>query len=136
MAAHNELGKTGELIAARYLLSLGYTILATDYRVGRKDIDIVAAKDGMTVFVEVKTRATDKFGNPEEAVTDAKIRNLIFAANKYIWQHNIYGQVRFDVISVVGTSEPYRITHFTDAFNPHSLRYGRRSNGGSYSRRY
>lgn len=133
MSSHNELGKTGELIAARHLIGLGYVILASDYRVGHRDIDIVAAKDGTTVFVEVKTRATDKFGNPEEAVTDVKMRNIVYAANKYIWQHNVRGPVRFDVISVVGTSEPYRIKHFLDAFNPYSLQYSHRSQSKSYT---
>ena len=136
MASHNDLGKTGELIAARHLIGLGYTILATDYRAGHRDIDIIAAKDGTTVFVEVKTRATDKFGNPEEAITNAKIRNLIYVANRYIWQHHIRGPVRFDVISVVGTSEPFKITHFPDAFNPYSLQYFSHFQHNSYTKKF
>ena len=123
MAQHNELGKRGEQAAARYLLMHGYTLLAHDWRLGHKDLDLVVQKDGVTVFVEVKTRATDDFGAPEEAVDHEKICNIISAAQAYVRRNNIIGPVRFDVISVVGTQEPYSITHFTDAFNSHSQQW-------------
>ena len=121
MAQHNELGKKGEHVAARHLLQSGYSIRHTDYRVGHKDIDIVAFKDGTTVFVEVKSRSSDLFGEPEEAVDNAKIRNLISAANAYIARHKVSGKVRFDVITVVGTEEPYKVIHFENAFDPLSV---------------
>lgn len=121
MAQHNELGKIGEQIAARYLYQQGYTMLEKDYRVGHKDIDIIACKDGVVVFVEVKTRSSDRFGSPEEAVDKTKVRNLLSAANAYIRRKHITSPVRFDVIGVVGTEEPFQITHFAGAFNPLSL---------------
>lgn len=125
MAQHNELGKLGEQIAARYLLTHGYTLLAHDWHFGHKDLDLVVQKDGVTVFVEVKTRSTGDFGSPEEAVDHQKIRNIISAAQSYVRRNNIIGPIRFDVIAVVGTQEPYTITHFTDAFNPHSQQWWR-----------
>lgn len=121
MAFHNELGKLGERLAARHLLLNGYHILATDWHFGHKDIDIVCTKDGVTVFVEVKTRATDLFGSPEEAVDSRKMRNLVSAAQVYMSRNDVYGPVRFDIIAVVGSAEPFQITHFPDAFNPYSL---------------
>lgn len=121
MALHNDLGKLGELVAARHLIMQGYSILSRDYRVGHKDIDIVASKDGTVVFVEVKTRQSNNFGEPEEAVTDEKIRNLISAANAYVQRYNVIGPIRFDVISLVGTEEPFEIKHIEGAFDPLSL---------------
>ncbi len=121
MAKHNELGRLGEKIAARHLLLDGYSVLASDWHFGHKDLDLVCAKDGITVFVEVKTRASDAFGDPEEAVDDTKMRNLVSAANSYIRRNKVLGPVRFDVVSVVGTEEPFKVTHTPDAFNPYSF---------------
>lgn len=121
MARHNELGHIGEKVAARFLMLQGYTIKAVDWHFGHKDLDLVAAKDGVTVFVEVKTRSTEAFGTPEEAVDNKKIRNLISAANVYIRRFGIVGPVRFDVISVVGECEPFKVTHFPNAFDSQSL---------------
>ncbi len=121
MAKHNELGRLGEQVAARHLLLSGYSILASDWHYGHKDIDLVCMKDGITVFVEVKTRTADIFGMPEAAVDHRKMRNLVSAAGRYVRLHGVSGPVRFDVISVVGTAEPFTITHIPDAFNPYSL---------------
>ncbi len=121
MAKHNDLGRLGEQVAARHLLLSGYSILASDWHYGHKDIDLVCMKDGITVFVEVKTRAADTFGVPEAAVDRRKMRNLVSAAGRYVRLHRVSGPVRFDVISVVGTEEPFTITHIPDAFNPYSL---------------
>lgn len=72
MAAHNELGKEGELLAANHLQSEGYVIRHRNWRCGHKELDIVAEKDGTLVFVEVKTRKDVLFGLPEDAVTNGK----------------------------------------------------------------
>ena len=122
MARHNEIGRIGEMVAARYPIQQGYSLLETDYRVGHKDIDIVAFKDGVTVFVEVKTRSSDRFGAPEEAVDDEKIRFLLSAANAYIRRKGVMGPIRFDVIAVVGAEEPFSITHFTNIVNELGVR--------------
>ena len=76
MAAHNELGKEGELLAANHLQSEGYVIRHRNWRCGHKELDIVAEKDGTLVFVEVKTRKDVLFGLPEDAVTNGKIRQF------------------------------------------------------------
>ena len=118
MAKHNELGKEGETEAAEYLISKGYTIRHRNWRSGKRELDIVAQKDGELVIVEVKTRRSDEFGRPEEAITDRKIRNIIISTDAYIQRFEIDLPVRFDVITVTGTEPPFQIEHIEDAFLP------------------
>ena len=118
MAKHNELGKEGETEAAEYLISKGYTIRHRNWRSGKRELDIVAQKDGELVIVEVKTRRSDEFGRPEEAITDRKIRNIIISTDAYIQRSEIDLPVRFDVITVTGTEPPFQIEHIEDAFLP------------------
>ena len=116
MAVHNELGTWGEEVAAQYLTKKGYTIVERDWKSGHRDIDIIALKDDIVVFVEVKTRRNNYFGEPEDAVDFMKLRNLRTAINHYIKYKNIGQEIRFDVISVIGTPEEGtpEINHFED----------------------
>ncbi len=121
MAAHNDLGKWGEDMAEAYLVEKGYTICARDWHHGRRDVDIIAYTPDMLtiVFVEVKTRQTDEVMEPTEAVDRRKIRNIGYCADAYIKQFNLDMEVRFDIISIVGTSEAdMKLQHIEDAFNP------------------
>ena len=121
MAEYNDLGKWGEAEASRYLESKGYAILDRDWRFGKRDLDIVAlSEDACTmVVVEVKTRASDDMRAPEEAVDIRKMRNLAVAANAYVKGHAVAQELRFDIISIVGSpSKIERIDHLVDAFNP------------------
>ena len=116
MAAHNELGQWGEDLAAAYLQGKGYQIVERDWKSGRRDIDIIARNEaGTIVFVEVKTRRSRVFGEPEESIDFRKLQSLQLAINHYIKSHRINGKVRFDIISIVGTigSEP-DINHIKD----------------------
>ncbi|MBQ9525225.1 MAG: YraN family protein [Bacteroidaceae bacterium] len=115
MAAHNEFGIEGEDKAANYLIREGYTILDRNWKSGHKELDIVAEKDGILVVVEVKTRTSSKYGNPEDAVTPKKIRNTVLAADAYIRFNRIDLPVRFDIISVLSSSGDV-INHIEDAF--------------------
>ena len=116
MAQHNLLGKKGEMLASRYLLDKGYAVLHYNWRSGHKEIDIIAKQRNVLVFVEVKSRASERYGNASEAVDDEKIERLLSAANAYIQMYRIDLEYRFDVITVVGSGEPYRIEHIEDAF--------------------
>ena len=121
MAQHNELGKWGEEQAVAFLHQKGYTIRECDWKQGSRDIDIIAlTPDGITcVFVEVKTRRDDEVTLPSEAVNLKKMRNIGFAADAYVKLHHIQEELRFDIISVVGTSDTtMQIEHLVDAFNP------------------
>ena len=120
MARHNELGKWGEQYAADYLQSIGYDIIERDWRIGHRDIDIIARTgDGTTVvFVEVKTRTSDVVTKPDDAVDIKKIRNIGYAANNYIKTKGI-DEVRFDIISIIGNNkENAQLEHIIEAFNP------------------
>lgn len=116
MAQHNLLGNKGEMLAARYLLDKGYAVHHYNWRSGHKEIDIIAQYRDTLVFVEVKSRSTELYGNATDAVTDDKIRCLISAAQAYLLKNRIDLKFRFDIITVVGGSEPYRIEHIEDAF--------------------
>ena len=116
MAAHNELGKWGEDLAVAFLQGQGYTIIERDWKSGRRDIDIIAKDETDTiVFVEVKTRRNRLFGEPEEAIDYRKMQSLQQAINHYIKFRRLNGNVRFDIISIVGTigTEP-EINHIKD----------------------
>ena len=121
MARHNELGKWGEQYAADYLQSIGYDIIERDWRIGHRDIDIIARTgDGTTVvFVEVKTRTSDVVTKPDDSVDIKKIRNIGYAANNYIKTKGIVDEVRFDIISIIGNNkENAQLEHIIEAFNP------------------
>ena len=117
MAAHNELGKWGEQAAIDYLLQRGYDILERDWKSGHRDLDIIAMDGDTLVFVEVKTRSNRDYMDPVEAVGYQKIRNLQQAANHYVKYRHADCDIRFDIISVVGSegAEP-EIDHLKDAF--------------------
>lgn len=121
MAEHNDLGKWGEDEAALYYEDRGYEILERDWKVGKRDIDLIALtedKDTL-VFVEVKTRQNNDLQEPEEAVDVKKMRNLAIAADAYVKLHGLDMDVRFDIISVIGKCSCVEsIECFEDAFNP------------------
>ena len=116
MARHNLLGNKGEMLASRYLLDKGYAILHYNWRSGHKEIDIIAKERDTLVFVEVKSRSSEQFGNASDAVDDRKIEYLLRAAEAYVIRNRIDLKYRFDIVTVIGDSEPYRIEHIRDAF--------------------
>lgn len=108
MAAHNELGKWGEQVAADYLEAKGWRILHRDWKFDHKDLDIVCIdnKTNMIVFVEVKTRSTDLWGEPSDAIDLKKKNNIINAATAYLREYRLFGRTwRYDCISIVGSPE-------------------------------
>ena len=115
MAQHNELGKWGEDVAADFLVGKGFRIVERNWKVGRKEIDIIAMKDRLLLFVEVKTRGTNAFGDPYEAVDWKKRNTLITAMRQYIGINRVASDVRFDSLSVVGSPESYSVQWLEDA---------------------
>ena len=119
MARHNDLGKWGEGVAADYLEQQGYSILERGWRSGHKDIDLIAFKQGILVFVEVKTRKNNAYIQPQQAVDRHKIKLLMTAANRYICNNNIDAEIRFDIVAITGTDySNYKIEHIEQAFLP------------------
>ena len=119
MAEHNDLGKMGEVLAVNYLIGKGYEILERNWRNKHKEIDIVAKDCGTLVIVEVKTRQSDGFGEPDMAVTRQKQKCLVYAANAYVFSKRLDLDIRFDIISIVFNQGNPIIDHIEDAFLPH-----------------
>jgi len=117
MTEHINKGKEGEKIALNYLKKQDYVILNCNWRFQHLEIDIIAQKGQLLVIVEVKTRNSADFGEPETFVDKKKQKNLIKAAHEYIIQHNWPFEVRFDIISVIGNQNTEQIHHIEDAFS-------------------
>jgi putative endonuclease len=117
MLKHTEIGTKGELLAANFLKNKGYVILETNWRTGKKEIDIIAENSDSIVFVEVKTRSNFDFGFPEEAVTEHKKKLLKMAAEAYYEEKLPQKNPRFDIISILQKgSATQEIIHLIDAF--------------------
>ena len=84
-----ELGRRGEQIASRFLVSKGYKIIDKNYHAREGEIDIIASYFNMLVFVEVKTRSSNQFGTGEESVSDQKLDKLVMTAQKYLQVNNL-----------------------------------------------
>ncbi len=116
MAEHYKLGKKGEELATAYLLKKGYEIVMLNYHFQKAEVDIIAQKQDILVAVEVKTRSSTYFGNPQDFVSKKKIQLLVKAMNEFVTQRNLDVEVRFDIVSIVKDANTYKIEHFEDAF--------------------
>ncbi|MCK9423320.1 MAG: YraN family protein [Bacteroidales bacterium] len=113
---HIKLGKIGEEIAVGHLLAKGYRILDRNWRWGHHEIDIIAQDQNVIVIVEVKTRRSNHVAEPETAVTRKKQKILVYAANAYTRYHQLYGDVRFDIVAILLNPGQIMVNHITDAF--------------------
>jgi putative endonuclease len=115
------LGARGEKAAAKYLRRQGYKVLLKNFRSGKTEVDIVARDKDWLVFVEVKTRETEQFGAPSEAVDRDKQRNLSKAALDYLRMlGNPRIHFRFDIVEVViagGAKKPDDVRLIQNAFD-------------------
>src|SRR5262245_64635059 len=111
------LGAAGEACAELHLRSSGYRILARNPRCGGVEIDRVAARGDLVIFVEVKTRRSRHAGLPEEAVDARKQRRLLAGAAAWLREHpGVARRIRFDVIVCEGEAEPVRVRRLGGAF--------------------
>ncbi|RMF28311.1 MAG: YraN family protein [Bacteroidetes bacterium] len=119
MARHHEIGRKGEELAQAYLRRKGWTILETNWRYQRAEVDIIAKDGPVLVFVEVKTRSSAAFGQPEEFITPYKEQLLTDAAHAYMEHIGHEWEIRFDFVSILLHPDGrYRLRHFPDAFFP------------------
>ena len=116
MADHNELGKKGEQLAIDFLLKNDYQILEKNYRYLKAEVDIIAKKKDTVIAIEVKTRTSSYFGNPQDFVNPKKIKLLVAAMDYYVVQQDLDVEVRFDIIAVITNSKQTKIEHIEDAF--------------------
>jgi len=112
-------GLAAEERACRHLERQGFTVLARNYRVPGGEIDIVARRDGLLVFVEVRSREGASFGSPEETVGPRKRLRIAAAARRYLsgappgsWE-----EARFDVIAIEGSGGEAELRHYEAAFD-------------------
>lgn len=116
MAIHNDIGNIGENLAVVHLKKRGYTILEQNWRYKKDEGDIIAMKDNVLVIVEVKTRSSELYEAPQDAVTKGKQKRMTTLANAYIETKNLHNEVRFDIISVINPGKSAIINHIEDAF--------------------
>jgi putative endonuclease len=118
MAESHILGYKGEDIAADHLIKSGYKILIRNWKWGKHEIDIIAEKDDLVVFVEVKTRTGDFLGGLPSAISTDKQKSIIYAADGYLQKFNVDKESRFDVITITGSGDSKKIDHIENAFYP------------------
>jgi putative endonuclease len=105
MATKDILGRSGEQVAARYLNDVGYRLIERNWRCARGEIDIIAIQRSTLVFCEVKTRSSNRYGSPLEAITPGKTQRLRTLALTWLGEHRgsmpNTTTVRFDVIGIL-----------------------------------
>lgn len=110
-----EKGQAGEEYAIAYLQEKGYKLIERNFTVHRSEIDLIVQKDDLLVFVEVKLKANNDYGYPEEAVSQNQMNAIKRGAEEYLLTRPWPDEVRFDVIAI--TEHPvFEIFHFEDAF--------------------
>ncbi len=100
MAHHIDTGKTGECLAAAWLEQNGFTIIQRNWRHHRHEVDIIAGRSAILHFIEVKTRRSKTFGNPEESVGRQKLEHVMEAAAGWLLRWPAYRRVQYDVLAV------------------------------------
>jgi len=116
--SHLELGRKGEDVAAKELKRRGYKVVDRNVVLAEGEIDLIAREGGQVVFVEVKTRSSDRFGAPQEAVDRTKQRRLTLLASRWLKKQGLsQSPARFDVVSVrLGKGEKPQVEIFRNAF--------------------
>lgn len=116
MAQHNELGKKGEQLAVDYLVKNNYDIIERNYRFDKAEVDIIALKNQILAIIEVKTRSSSDFGNPQDFVKPKQIQRLVKAVDEYVIENDLDVEIRFDIIAIVKKGTTYDIEHLENAF--------------------
>ncbi|MGC1471459.1 MAG: YraN family protein [Psychroserpens sp.] len=116
MANHNELGKKGELLAVDFLLKEGYSIIALNYLYQKAEVDIIAQKEDILAVVEVKTRTSADFGDPQQFLKPKQMQRIIKAVDFFVNDNEMNVEVRFDIIAIVMNKKGTSLEHLENAF--------------------
>ena len=116
MAQHNQLGIEGEKEAVKFLKKKGYKILRTNFRYLKHEVDIIAEHDNLLIVIEVKTRTTRDFGDPQDFLKPSQIKSIVTTTDFFIQANTIELEVRFDVIAAIFQNGKFEIEHIEDAF--------------------
>jgi len=118
MVNRYKLAKFGEDIATKYLKHNDYKILERNYHSVYGEIDIICQKAAQLIFVEVKTRRSNKYGSPLEAITESKKQKIIKASYEYIADRDLELPMRYDVITIkyIPSDDNYAFKHMKNVF--------------------
>ncbi len=116
MAQHNQLGKKAEKLAVDFLLDKGYDIVERNYRFDKAEVDIIAKKNQTLAIIEVKTRSTSDFGDPQNFLKPKQIQRIVKAVDEYVLVNNLDVEIRFDIIAIVKENKGFSIEHLENAF--------------------
>lgn len=107
-------GDEWEIVAIKYLQNKGYKILETNFKFGRFwEIDVIASKDSITYFIEVKLRTSWRYGTPEESITKSKLFKLEKSIYAYCFKNNINTEnIAFDAIIIDKGTKSYQLKHY------------------------
>ena len=110
MASHNELGRHGEELGKQFLEQQNFEILHLNWKHSYYEIDVIASKNNVLHFIEIKTRRNERFGMPEESVDKKKLRKLMNAGEEFLFRFPDWKRVQYDVLSILllaGTAPQY-----------------------------
>lgn len=118
MEQRKQLGNDSESLAGRFLMQKGYQIVETNFSCKRGEIDLIARKDDLLVFVEVRSKTSAQYGQPLETVNRKKQEKIRKAAEYYLYVHPELAGLycRFDVISILWQNGKVRLNWIADAF--------------------
>lgn len=112
-----EKGKGAEVLAEKFLVEKGLKIIERNYFFGHGEIDIIAEDNGTIVFIEVKSRKSIEYGEPEDSITIGKRRQIRKVAEGYLYEKNISGvEARFDVVAIKWERGEPVINYYPNAF--------------------
>ncbi len=116
MYISHEIGKSGEEMATQYLIKEKYKILERNFKSKQGEIDIIALDKKEIVFIEVKSRTSKAYGNPNDAVDTKKKKHIYNTAQYYTYTHNLEDEpIRFDVIEIYIMNKVYKLNHIKQA---------------------
>lgn len=117
MPRHLDFGRTGEELAARWLTQQGFSILQRNWRYGRYEVDIIAGRQGILHFIEVKTRHSSVYGYPEQSVNRKKLENIMQGAAGWLVRHPNYSRIQYDVLAIsLDSAAPPEYVLFEDVY--------------------
>jgi putative endonuclease len=114
MAAHNEFGKAGEEMAVEWLIQHGFQLISRNWKFARYEVDIIASREGILHFIEVKSRHDDVFGKPEDWVNRKKGRHLLTAGVAFQDKYPDWNLVQYDILSILITPDGNRDFFFIE----------------------
>ena len=114
MAAHNEFGKAGEQMAVEWLLERGFQLVSRNWKFARYELDIIASRDGILHFIEVKSRHDDLFGKPEDWVNWKKGRHMLSAGEAFQEKNPAWIQIQYDILAILFSPDGKRDFFFIE----------------------